>query len=259
MRHLRFHSLTLLLSLALVTACATQPTSVANQTNLPKLTTGITGQVTDDKTKPATGAYVYAYRNMRGNLRGPADFEAQVDNNGSYFLDLVEGDYYLVARMRQSGADAGPPKAGDAWALPSKNPISVEPGKTTLINFILQGIAQPMLMREGTLTSGETGFSGQLVDSDSRPLSGAFVIAYPDNDFQRMPEATSPAVGDDGRFQLFVKRPGQWCLAARTRTRGQPIAGEPYGKLGKAESGCRMAVTGKIIDIGTIRLIPYRQ
>ena len=196
---------------------------------------------------------------MRSNLRGPADFEARVDENGHYFLDLVEGEYYLVARMRQSGADAGPPKAGDAWALPSKNPVSVEADQATVISFNLQGIAQPMLMREGTLTSGETGFSGQLVDSDNKPLPGAFVIAYPDGDFQRMPEATSPAVGDDGLFQLFVKRPGQWCLAARTRTRGQPIAGEPYGKLGKAGSGCRKAVTGKIIDVGTIRLTPYRQ
>jgi hypothetical protein len=259
MRPLFFHSLTLLLSLTLVTACAQQTSSVATQTALPELTVGITGQVTDGKTRPATGAYVYAYRNMRGNLRGPADFEARVDEKGHYFLDLVEGTYYLVARMRQSGADAGPPKPGDAWALPSKNPVRVEADKTTVINFILQGIAQPMLMREGTLTSGETGFSGQLVDADNKPLPGAFVIAYPDSDFQRMPEATSPAVGDDGRFQLFVKRPGQWCLAARTRTRGQPIAGEPYGKLNKQGSVCQNAVTGKIIDLGTIRLTPYRQ
>lgn len=219
---------------------------------------GIAGQVNDNSNSPATGAYVYAYRNMRSSLRGPADFEAQVNNDGHYFLDLVEGDYYLVARMRQSGADAGPPKPGDAWALPARNPVTVNPTEVTVVNFTLQGVAQPMLMREGTLTSGETGFSGQLVDSEDKPLPGAFVIAYPDSDFQHMPEATSPSVGDDGRFQLYVERPGQWCLAARTRTRGQPIAGEPYGKLGLHESGCRNAVAGKIIDVGTIRLTPYR-
>ena len=71
---------------------------------------------------------------------------------------------------------------------------------------------------------------------DGKPLAGAFVIAYPDTDFQRMPEATSPAVGDDGRFHLYVERPGQWCLAARTRTRGQPIAGEPYGIAGQSKN-----------------------
>ena len=128
-----------------------------------------------------------------------------------------------------------------------------------MVNFVLQGVAQPMLMREGTLTSGDTGFTGQLVDQDSQPLPGAFVIAYPDTDFQRMPEATSPSVGEDGRFHLYVERPGQWCLAARTRTRGQPIAGEPYGTLGEKNSSCRNATSGQVIDVGTIRLTPYRQ
>ena len=116
-----------------------------------------------------------------------------------------------------------------------------------------------MLMREGTLTGGDTGFTGVLVDAGGRPLPGAFVIAYADEDFQRMPEATSPAVGADGRFHLYVERPGQWCLAARLRTRGQPIAGEPYGLLGKGGDGCRTAVSGAVLDVGTIRLTPYRR
>jgi hypothetical protein len=220
---------------------------------------GIAGQVTASHGEPTTGVYIYAYRNMRSNLRGPADFEAQVDKYGRYFLDLVEGDYYLVARMRQSGADAGPPKPGDAWALPATNPTTVIPGEVTTVNLVLQGIAQPMLMREGTLTSGDTGFTGLLIDAEGQPLTGAFVIAYPEADFQRMPSATSPAVGADGRFHLYVERTGQWCLAARTRTRGQPITGEPYGLLNIKESGCLNTMSGQVIDIGTIQLTPYRQ
>jgi hypothetical protein len=247
-----------LLILGLLSACS-QLQTVEDHKDIALTGTGIAGQVTDSRGVPATGAYVYAYRNPRSNLRGPADFESKVNTKSRYFLDLVEGDYYLVARMRQSGADAGPPKAGDAWALPAKNPVTVHPGELTTVNFVLQGVAQPMLMREGTLTSGDTGFSGQLIDSDGQPLPGAFVIAYPDNDFQRMPEATSPSVGENGRFHLYVERPGQWCLAARTRTRGQPIAGEPYGTLGIKGSNCRNAVTGQVIDVGTIRLTPYRQ
>lgn len=258
MRTFLFNTLALLLALVLVSACAHHPLPVTTNTQLSTAETGITGQVTTGDSAPASGAYVYAYRNMRSNLRGPADFEAQADKNGHYFLDLVEGDYYLVARLRQSGADAGPPKPGDAWALPTRNPVSVSRHDITVVDFPLQGVAQPMLMREGTLTSGDTGFSGLLVDSDDKPLPGAFVIAYPDNDFQRMPEATSPAVGDDGRFQLYVERPGQWCLAARTRTRGQPIAGEPYGKLGAEKSGCRQALSGQVLDVGKILLTPYR-
>jgi len=251
-----FKHLLLLLILGLVSACSTtSPIKAENVRDLPGF--GIAGQVTDSDSNPATGAYIYAYRNLRSNLRGPADFEAQVNDKSNYFLDLVEGDYYLVARLRQSGVDAGPPKPGDAWALPTKNPVSVKSGEITTVDFVLQGIAQPMLMREGTLTSGDTGFTGLLVDSKGQPIPGAFVIAYPDTDFQRMPEATSAAVGGDGRFHIYVERAGQWCLAARTRTRGQPIAGELYGKLGAKESGCRNVVAGQVIDIGPIRLTPY--
>lgn len=253
-----FNHVVLLLIFGLVSACSPLP-PVATPNNLDTPDLGIAGQVTDNHGSPAIGAYVYAYRNMRGNLRGPADFESQVGEDSNYFLDLVEGDYYLVARMRQSGADAGPPKSGDAWALPAKNPVTVNPGEITTVNFVLQGIAQPMLMREGTLTSGDTGFTGLLIDSRSQPIPGAFVIAYPDTDFQRMPEATSATVGEDGRFHLYVERMGQWCLAARTRTRGQPITGELYGLLDTHESGCRNAVPEQIIDVGTIRLTPYRQ
>lgn len=258
---IRYQTLTaLLLLVALLCSCTKNRNDELHLATTARIDkTGIAGRITDGRGKTAIGAYVYAYRNMRSNLRGPADFEAKGGQDGHYFLDLVEGNYYLVARMRQSGADAGPPKPGDAWALPPGNPVKVLPGEVTVVNFILQGVAQPMLMREGTLTSGDTGFSGLLVDPEGKPLPGAFVIAYPDTDFQRMPEATSPSVGDDGRFHLYVERPGQWCLAARTRTRGQPVAGEPYGKLGEQQSGCRTAEPGQLIDVGTIRLTPYRQ
>lgn len=208
--------------------------------------------------KPASGSFVYAYRNMRQNLRGPADFEARVNSKGVYFLDLVEGQYYLVARMRRTGADAGPPRSGDAWALPEKNPVTVFPDKLSKVDFILQNVTQPMLLREGTLTSGDTGFTGLLLDSEGQPVTGAFVIAYPDTHFQHMPEATSPAVGENGRFHLYVERAGQWCLAARTRTRGQPVTGELYGQLGKKVDSCRFIEHGQIVDVGSIVMEPYR-
>ncbi len=246
--------------LAIVAGCATGPAGIAPTTvaAIP-VATGIAGTVSDRRSVPAAGAYVYAYRNPRSGLRGPADFEAVVDADGHYLLDLVEGSYHLVARQRPDGGDAGPPRSGDAWALPAKNPVVVVPGRLSAVDFILHTVAQPMLMREGTLTSGDTGFTGVLVDADGTPVIGAFVIAYPDTDVRHMPEATSPAVGDDGRFTLYVERPGRWCLAARTRTRGQPVAGELYGVLGEGAAGCREAAAGALIEVGAIRLAPYRR
>jgi len=220
---------------------------------------GITGTVADRNGMPAAGAYVYAYRSARSGLRGPADFEAAVGTDGRYLLDLVEGHYHLVARQRPDGGDAGPPRAGDAWALPAKNPVAVASGQLTSVDFVLHTVTQPMLMREGTLTGGDTGFTGLLVDAAGRPLAGAFVLAYPDSDFRRMPEATSPAVGEDGHFTLYVERPGRWCLAARTRTRGQPVAGELYGVLGEGNDGCRDVSAGTLVEVGPLKLRPYRR
>lgn len=217
--------------------------------------TGIAGMVTDQAGAPVAGAFVYAYRSARGGLRGPADFEAEVDAQGRYFLDLVEGSYHLVARSRQTGADVGPPRPGDAWALFAKNPLEVRPQQTSRADFRLQRVTQPMLMREGTLTSGDTGFTGTLVDAGGAPVAGAFVLAYSSADFHRMPDFTSPAVGEDGRFTLYLPRAGRFCLAARIRTRGQPQAGELYGVL---EGGCRKATEGRLEPVGSIVLRPYR-
>lgn len=238
-------------------SAASAPSGVAAV--LPAVESGITGMVTDRHGAPAAGAYVYAYRSPRGGLRGPADFEALVGADGRYLLDLVEGSYHLVARRRPDGGDAGPPRAGDDWALPARNPVVVAPGRLATADFTLHQVSQPMLMREGTLTGGDTGFSGRLLDAAGNPLPGAFVLAYPDADFKRMPEGTSPVVGEDGRFILYVGRSGQWCLAARTRTRGQPVVGELYGVLGAGRDGCREAVAGQLIEVGDIRLSPYRR
>jgi len=245
-----------LFSCLLLQAC--QTTSPSPYQSSEEQASGIAGSVVNRQATPVPGAFVYAYRNPRSNLRGPADFEAMVDDTGRYFLDLVEGNYHLVARWRKGGADVGPPRAGDFWALPDHNPVTVNRGSITHADFVLQGIAQPRLLREGTRTSGETGFTGLLLTAGARPVAGAFVIANAEPDFQHMPETTSPAVGEDGRFTLYVDRPGRWCLAARIRTRGQPAQGELYGLL-EGENSCRSVQTGEIVDIGTITLHPYRR
>jgi hypothetical protein len=246
------------LLVAVLAACtpAAAPPDGANASPGP---TGIAGRVTDRQGAPAAGAFVYAYRSARGGLRGPADFEAPVAADGTYFLDLVEGRYHLVARLRQGGADAGPPRAGDAWALHPRNPVEVVAGRTSRADFVLHGITQPMLLKEGSLASGDTGFTGRIIDTAGRPVDGAFALAYRDGDFRRMPDHTSAAAAEDGRFTLYLVEPGRFCLAARTRTRGQPVAGEPYGLLGEGEKGCRQVRKGEILDVGEIVLRPYRR
>jgi hypothetical protein len=251
-------ALSSLLLLLLFAACSPPPSAPSEPSALPG-PTGIAGSVADRQGTAAAGAFVYAYRTPKGGLRGPADFEAPVGADGGYFLDLAPGRYYLVARLRRAGSDAGPPRPGDAWAVYPGNPVTVREGRTSRADFLLQGVTQPMLLREGSLTAGDTGFTGRLVDRQGRPVPGAFALAYRDPDFRRMPDFTSPAVGEDGRFTLYLPEGGRFCLAARTRPRGQPVAGEPYGLLGEGETGCLQVKKGEIVEVGAIVLAPYRR
>jgi hypothetical protein len=216
---------------------------------------GISGRVTDQYQQPAANTFVYAYRNPRSNLRGPADFAAPTDPAGNYFLDLSAGDYYLVARQRQDGSDAGRPRPGDAWALPAANPVRVTLGRTSQVDFQLRSMQQSPVLGDTTLTGGATGFTGLLLDDQGQPVAGAFVLAYRDADFHRMPDHTSLPVDAGGRFILYLPEGGTWCLAARGKTRGQPMAGEPYGVL----DGCPQLGESQILDVGAIVLRPYRR
>lgn len=244
----------LFLLLFLFASCALPPAPP-----FPFSGTGIAGRVVDRSGNPVADSHVFAYRSPRGGLRGPADFAATVGPDGSYFLDLVEGDYYLIARQRREGGESGPPRPGDAWSLYPGNPVKVEAGRTSRADFQLQAVTRPALMKEGTLAGGDTGFRGRLVDPQGDPVPGAFFLGYRNRDFQRMPDAVSPAADEDGRFVLHVPSAGTWCLAARAGFRGQPRAGELYATLGEGEGACRAVKKGEVVDLGTITLRPYRR
>jgi len=249
------------LSLVLFTFCFLSACRLSSPSPPPLPTipgpTGIAGQVTNKEGSPALGAAVYAYRSSKGGLRGPADFEARVGGEGDYFLDLVEGVYYLAARQRHSGSDSGPPRPGDGWAIFGHNPVTVQPGMTSRADLILRGVTQPMLLKEGSLSSGDSGFTGQIIDVDGHPVVGAIALAYRSPDYHRMPDFTAAPSGEDGRFTLYLPQGGSYCLAARTKTRGQPREGEPYGLLANGAEGCRSIGKGEIHDVGTITLSPY--
>lgn len=248
----------LVLTLCLLSACrlASPPPSTLPAIPGP---TGIAGQVVSKEGVPASGAAVYAYRSPKGGLRGPADFEAMVNAEGDYFLDLVEGTYHLAARLRRSGSAAGPPRPGDGWAVFVQNPVTVQPGMTSRADLVLRGVTQSQFLKEGSLSSGDTGFSGRIVDAAGQPVAGAIALAYRTPDHRRMPDFTAAATGEDGRFILYLPLGGRYCLAARTKTRGQPLEGEPYGVLASGEEGCRTVERGDLLDIGTIVLHPYHR
>jgi len=250
------HGLALLLLGVLVTACAT-PAPIAGPANRATGPTGIQGRVLSADGQPVEGAVVYTYRNPAGGLRGPADFAAEVGSDGRYFLDLAAGRYWLVARYRPDGSQAGPPRPGDSWAIYSGNPAMIEEGDVRRADFLLLQGRRPALGRSGNLSSGDTGFTGRVTDAAGRPLAGLVVLAYRRPEFHGMPDFISAASDRNGRFVLYVPAGGRYCLAARAGTRGQPVAGELYGRLGVDEAACRSVAAGELADVGALVVSPF--
>ncbi|NIR33019.1 MAG: hypothetical protein GWO11_00580 [Desulfuromonadales bacterium] len=221
--------------------------------------TSIAGKVTRADGDPPGDAFVYAYRDERNSTRGPADFGIRTESDGSYLLELPPGSYLLIARQGRSSRASGPPRPGESWDLYSGNPVTVDAGETVTADFTLRSTARAPRMKAGSLIEGDTGFTGRLIDADGRPVPGAFALAYGDRDFHRMPEFTSLPANEYGRFTLYVPEAGTFCLAARSRTRGQPRAGEPYGLLNSDRGPCRSVAEGEVLDVGTVTLLPYKR
>lgn len=216
--------------------------------------TGAYGLVT--ATAGAASVWVYAYHNQAGGLRGPADFAARVDGDGRYLLDLPPGQWFLVARARQQGPMAGPPHADDTWAIYEKNPLVLRSQEVRQVDLQLLQMATTSL-RNRPLSRSNSGFSGRLIGPNQKPVAGAVVLAYRNQDYRRSPEYVSTAVAEDGLFTLYVAPPGRYCLVARQGTRGQPRQGELYGLLGVGDAGCRELTKGEILDVGEIHLTPH--
>jgi len=217
------------------------------------------GEVAGSDEAPGKGAYVYAYLSNRNGLRGPADYAARVEADGSYLLELPPGTYYLICRWRASGSTSGPPRSGDAFALHAGNPVTIAGGVRRRADFALQTVGQQQSLRQGSLTSSDTGIRGRLVDREGQAVAGAFVLAYSSPDYRHSPDWTSLPADDTGHFILYLPGAGRYCLAARTGTRSQPREGELYGRLGDGENGCRDLAQGEIVDIGILVLRPYRR
>ena len=215
--------------------------------------TGIAGRVL----APAGGSIeytvVYAYRNAASGLRGPADFAAPVDEQGDYFLDLVEGRYYLVARRRTVPyKDEGPPRPGDVWAMHPQNPLEVREGRITKADFQLPRSAhrEPI----AALARSDTVLRGRLVDHNGRPLEGVVVLAYRSEEARGKPDHLSQATDADGRFTLYLSQGGRYCLLVRDQGRGRPGSAELYRFAGEDEPFCPSLSTGRVRDLGVLTL-----
>jgi hypothetical protein len=220
---------------------------------------GVRGTLTRDG-RPRAGATVYAYRRRSENFLGPADFaSAPSGRDGSYALDLVEGSYWLVARRRASGSDAGPLLPGDLQRVHPGNPATVAPGSVTVVDLELEEMRDLMLSRAGPRGPTDTGIRGRITDAAGAPVAWVFAFAYAGGDMRRMPDFTSALTGADGRYVIHLPAGGRYRVGARAHIREKPAPGELFGLYERSPDHAVEVATGAFVDGIDIVLRPFGQ
>lgn len=243
------------LLMPLLAACAAPPARLSSASGAASAagpvavpTQGVRGTLTHQG-RPLAGASVFAYRRQSANFLGPADFaSAPSARDGSYLIDLVEGSYWLVARKRASGSDAGPLVPGDLQRIHSGNPATVAAGAFTTVDLDLEEMRDLMFSRTGPRGPTATGIRGRITDESGAPVAWVFAITYTNADMRRVPDFTSAMTAADGRFVIYLPAGGRYWVGARKHIRDKPAPGEPFGLYEGSPDHAVDVATGSFAD-----------
>ncbi|MHB8173118.1 MAG: carboxypeptidase-like regulatory domain-containing protein [Nitrospirota bacterium] len=187
----------------------------------------VEGSLTDEAGKPVGGAEVYFYTSPKKKFRSPADFMAEPTGpDGKYYTEVPPGKYYVVARKRTSGSISGNLRKGDLYT-PDAARIEVRQGKSYKVDLSLYVFSGNMLFA-GSVE--RQGISGVIEDRSGKPFKQAYAFAYKDARMVGRPDFVSGWSRKDGKFVIYVDKPGRYYVGARTGLMGAPRPDEPYGK-----------------------------
>jgi len=199
----------------------------------PREGTGVTGTVVLGG-KPAKGAYVYAYPDNVGTVRGPsyAAF-ARAGGDGRFRLALREGSFRVVAREKggenETGAMSPSGKTGGGDGIA----VRLEPGTTRDLGRIAlrspEEGKRTLRVAAGGQEDAAAEIRGAAVREDGSPAPGVYVMAYADHRMIGRPFAISGKTGGDGAFVLRLPKAGKYFLGARGEIGGPVSPGEPVG------------------------------
>jgi len=218
--------------------------------------TGVSGQVTYQG-EAVSRAYVYIYTETDAGLVGPSYGEAvQTDKEGHFTINLPAGRYSLVARKRADGGRSGVLSPGDLNAQFSGNPVTVRSGERMVLDdFSLAQVdagVHAQRQAEGIFARTETLLHGQVVDSDSAPVSDVYVFAYLDSRMVGKPVHMSVPTGADGLFSLYLSDGGTYYIGARSAFGGPLEPGEWVGTFDGEADHKVIVARGASDDLGTL-------
>ena len=185
-----------------------------------------------------------------------------VDENGSFSVELEEGTYYIAAIKRMEKDVLGPPQDGDFF-LPSHDKkgvyriVTVRSDATTDLGAI-KGIERYQAKNyryRGKLTALE----GKLATMDGVPVKGMYVFAYTDQSMRGRPLFVSARSGKDGRFFLPVDTGRTFYLKVRNMyAGGTPKTGDLVGVYGSVDEPAPAVTKPSSITRGiNIQLYPF--
>jgi len=198
--------------------------------------------------EPLAGATLYAYLDLTSELKGMGYAMAgPSDAEGIAELALQAGTYYILARKRQSGAGVGPLRAGDFVGYYPGNPVHLQQGQVLQIGIPMLEVPQKVASLQRTMF-GTTALTGQLLDTDGKPVAGARAVLYRDVRMLNRPDFVSLPTGSDGRFILSLPEGGHYYLAGRNTLGGAPGPGDLYGTYNLSPDHSLQVETGKRLE-----------
>ena len=200
--------------------------------NLPRGSV-IAGRIVDEFGEPVAEASVTAlrYRYVSGRRRMvPAGRFAQTDDGGHFRIyGLPPGDYYLSANLRQGGMMGIESADTTSSYAPTYYPGTGSPQQADRIGV---GVGAEMSGITFSLLPVRTvKITGTAIDSNGRPMAGAFVMMREDQRsgdgmVTMMFGGAGNRVRDDGTFILPNVAPGDYVVEARQMMMGPGRRGD---------------------------------
>ena len=185
------------------------------------------GRLKGQVVAPLEGVYLFVYK-PGSDLYGPAFVVSPPTGpDGTFDLELPDGDYVAVARKYKDGSSAGPVVAGDNRSEFLR--VSIRGGAVDLTVMAPVKIGDQRQMA-GDAAANRTGLAGRVLDSDGRPVEGARVHVYDHVQMSERPKFVSEKTGPDGRYLIGLPAGGTYYLAARDKFGGPPKLGDLYGR-----------------------------
>jgi len=201
--------------------------------------------------QPLGGVYVSLYLDPKTDFKGMGySSSPPTGKSGMFRIDfLPESDYYVIARKRASGSNAGPLTDGDYFGYFVGNAVAVKAGKTANITFEVLSKAGEIGKNDSMFRETGTQISGRIADKNGNVVKGVYAFAYEEKVMaHKRPSFISREVDDKGNYTIYFSDGGTYYIGARSSYGDSPGMGEWYGRYDVTPDHSVVVKSGQRVD-----------